>query len=100
MLLRKEQDEVVRTEVELAGAVVLQGVETRVMAAAPTQLSGTTAEEKPLERRRDLELFECGGAGLVLRAVLRARRVLGERVDHGLGERGGNICPHATIVAE
>lgn len=79
LALGQQQDKVAGTQIELAGAVILQAVELRVVAVAPTQLEGTATVHEQAERVGAFDLLELGRRGHVLAALGNGRG--GKRLD-------------------
>ena len=98
LALGQQQNKVAGAQVELAGAVILQAVELRVVAVAPAQLEGTAAVHEQTECVGTFDLLELGRGGHVLAALGNGRG--GERLDKRGGQAGGHVVPHAAVGLE
>ena len=64
--MRHEQDKVAGAQVKLAGAVILQAVEARVVAVAPAELEGAAAKHEKAECIGILDALELRRAATYL----------------------------------
>ena len=96
--MRHKQDKVAGAQVELARAVVLQAVETRVVAVAPAQLEGTTAKHEKAQLIGIHDTLELGRGGHILAAIGDGRG--GKRLEHGRRKLGRNVIPNVAIGLE
>ena len=96
--MRHEQDKVAGAQVKLAGAVILQAVESCIVAVAPAELEGAAAVHEQAERVGALNLLELGRGGHVFAALGDGRSR--ERLDEWSGQTGRNVIPHAAIGFE
>ena len=96
--MRHEQDKVTRPQVELARAVVLQAVETRVVPVAPAELEGAAAKHEKAKLVGIFDTLELRRARYVLTALGDGRS--GECLDEWSGQAGRDVVPHAAIGLE
>ena len=96
--MRHEQDKVARAQVELTRAVVLQAVETRVVAVAPAELEGTATKHEKAQFIGILDALELRRTCNVLAALGDGRGR--ERLEHGRRELRRNVIPNVAIGFE
>ena len=96
--MRHEQDKVARTQVELAGTVILQAVESCIVAVAPAELEGTAAKHEKAQFIGILDALELRRACYVLAALGDGRSR--ERLDKWSGQARRNVVPNVAIGLE
>ena len=96
--MRHEQNKIAGAQVKLAGAVVLQAVETRVVAVAPAELEGTAAKHEKAQFIGILDALELRRACNVLAALGNGRGR--ECLEHGRRELGRDVIPNVAIGFE
>ena len=96
--MRHEQDKVAGAQVKLAGAVILQAVELRVVAVAPAELEGAAAKHEKAQFIGTLDALELRRACYVLATLGNGRGR--ERLEHGRRELGRNVIPNVAIGFE
>ena len=93
-----EQDKIASAQVKLAGAVILQAVELRVVSVAPAQLEGAAAKHEKAQFIGILDALELRRACYVLTALGDGRGR--KRLEHGRRELGRNAIPNVAIGFE
>ena len=96
--MRHEQDKVAGAQVKLAGAVILQAVELRVVAVAPAELERAAAKHEKAQFVGILDALELRRACYVLAALGDGRGR--ERLEYGRRELGRNVIPNVAIGFE
>lgn len=98
LTLGQQQDKVAGTQVELAGAVILQAVEACVVAVAPAELEGAAAEHEKAQFVGILDALELRRTRDILTALGDGRGR--ERLEYGRRELGRNVIPNVAIGFE